>query len=50
MIEAWDSRGFIRRMTYDELRRPTGLYVTEAGDVLWLHGIGDSDDSRSCGF
>ena len=23
-IRAWDSRGFIRRMTYDALRRPTG--------------------------
>lgn len=30
-IRAWDSRGFLRRMTYDELRRPTGLYVTENG-------------------
>jgi RHS repeat-associated protein len=30
-IRAWDSRGFMRRMTYDELRRPTGLYVTENG-------------------
>ncbi len=30
-IRAWDSRRFIRRMTYDELRRPTGLYVTEVG-------------------
>ncbi|GAB93888.1 SpvB/TcaC N-terminal domain-containing protein [Gordonia rhizosphera] len=30
-IRAWDSRGFVRRMTYDELRRPTGLYVTEKG-------------------
>ena len=30
-IRAWDSRKFIRRMTYDELRRPTGLYVTENG-------------------
>ena len=26
-IRAWDSRGFMRRMTYDELRRPTGLFV-----------------------
>ena len=41
-IRAWDSRGFIRRLTYDELRRPTGLYVTENGsgapgraDHLW---------------
>jgi len=30
-IRAWDSRGFVRRMTYDELRRPTALYVTESG-------------------
>jgi RHS repeat-associated protein len=28
-IRAWDSRGFTRRMTYDALRRLTGLYVTE---------------------
>jgi RHS repeat-associated protein len=28
-IRAWDSRGFLRRLTYDQLRRPTGLYVTE---------------------
>ena len=28
-IRAWDSRRFMRRMTYDELRRPTGLYVTD---------------------
>ena len=27
-IRAWDSRGFTRRITYDELRRPTGLFVT----------------------
>jgi RHS repeat-associated protein len=30
-ILAWDSRGFMRRMTYDQLRRPTGLFVTEKG-------------------
>jgi RHS repeat-associated protein len=30
-IRAWDSRGFMRRMTYDELRRPTGLFVTKNG-------------------
>ncbi len=30
-IRTWDSRGFIRRMTYDLLRRPIGLYVTENG-------------------
>jgi RHS repeat-associated protein len=29
-IRAWDSRRFLRRTTYDELRRPTGLYVTDA--------------------
>ncbi len=26
-LRTWDSRGFVRRMTYDALRRPTGLYV-----------------------
>jgi RHS repeat-associated protein len=30
-IRAWDSRKFLRRMTYDELRRPAGLFVTENG-------------------
>jgi RHS repeat-associated protein len=30
-IRAWDSRGFIRCMSYDQLRRPTGLYATEKG-------------------
>jgi RHS repeat-associated protein len=30
-IRSWDSRGFLRRLTYDELRRPTDLYVTENG-------------------
>ncbi len=31
-IRAWDSRKFMRRMTYDALRRPTGLFVTENGN------------------
>jgi len=26
-IRSWDSRGFTRRTSYDELRRPTGLFV-----------------------
>ncbi|MDH4135459.1 MAG: RHS repeat-associated core domain-containing protein [Anaerolineae bacterium] len=30
-IRAWDSRRFLRRMTYDTLRRPISLYVTEDG-------------------
>jgi RHS repeat-associated protein len=30
-IRAWDSRDFTRRIPYDELRRPTGLFVTENG-------------------
>jgi RHS repeat-associated protein len=28
-LRAWDSRGFTRRTSYDDLRRPTGLYVTD---------------------
>jgi RHS repeat-associated protein len=30
-IRAWDSRGFRRRITYDELRRPIALFVLENG-------------------
>ncbi|MEQ1742476.1 MAG: SpvB/TcaC N-terminal domain-containing protein [Candidatus Nitrotoga sp.] len=30
-LVGWDSRGFMRRITYDALRRPTGLLVTENG-------------------
>lgn len=30
-IRAWNSRNFMRRMTYDQLRRPNSLYVTENG-------------------
>jgi RHS repeat-associated protein len=30
-IRTFDSRGFERRLTYDALRRPTGLFVTESG-------------------
>ena len=28
-IRAWDDRGFTRHLIYDELQRPTGLFVTE---------------------
>ncbi|MBI1744415.1 toxin [Candidatus Acetothermia bacterium] len=28
-IRTWNSRGFARRITYDELRRPTDLFVNE---------------------
>ena len=30
-IRAWDSRRFIRRLTYDRLRRPLGLFVSADG-------------------
>jgi RHS repeat-associated protein len=30
-LRAWNSRGFDHRMEYDELRRTTGLFVTENG-------------------
>ena len=52
-IRAWDSRGFIRRMTYDELRRPTGLYVTEnsterlAEHTIYGEGQGDGANHRT---
>lgn len=51
-IRAWDSRLFLRRMTYDELRRPTGLFVTENGAerlaerTVYGEGQGDADNHR----
>ena len=52
-IRAWDSRGFMRRMTYDELRRPTGLFVTENGAerlaerTVYGESQGDADNHRT---
>lgn len=52
-IRTWDSRGFMRRMTYDELRRATGLYVTEndaerlAERTVYGEGQGDAANHRT---
>ena len=52
-IRAWDSRGFMRRVAYDELRRPTGLYVTENGAerlaerTVYGEDQGDADNHRT---
>lgn len=52
-IRSWDSRGFARRMTYDGLRRPTGLYVTENGaerlaeQTIYGEGQGDTRNHRT---
>jgi len=52
-IRAWDSRGFIRRMTYDALRRPRGLYVTENGierlaeETTYGEALGIADNHRT---
>jgi RHS repeat-associated protein len=52
-IRSWDSRRFIRRMTYDELRRPTGLFVTENGAerlaerTVYGEDQGDADNHRT---
>lgn len=52
-IRAWDSRGFIRRMTYDELRRPIGLFVTENGNereaerTKYGETLGDTENHRT---
>jgi RHS repeat-associated protein len=52
-IRAWDSRGFNRLMTYDELRRPTGLYVIENGakrlaeQTIYGEGQGDAANHRT---
>ncbi len=52
-IRAWDSRRFLRRMTYDELRRPTGLYVRENGverlaeRTVYGESLGDAANHRA---
>ena len=53
LIRAWDSRRFLRRMTYDELRRPTGLHVTENGlerlaeRTVYGESLGDAANHRT---
>jgi RHS repeat-associated protein len=52
-IRAWDSRRFLRRMAYDELRRPTNLFVTENGTerlamrTVYGEGVGVGDNHRT---
>jgi len=52
---AWNSRAFITRMTYDELHRPTGSFVTGADSVhpareiqfeKLVYGEGRADDKQ----
>ena len=52
-IRGWDSHGSVRRMTYDELRRPTHLYVatnrTErlAERTVYGESLGDDGNHRT---
>jgi RHS repeat-associated protein len=53
-IRMWDSRGFLRRVTYDELRRPVGVFVTGNGVVerlvertVYGEGQGDATNHRT---
>ncbi len=53
-VRAWDSRRFLRRTTYDELRRPTGLYITDpsgaerqVGRTVYGEGQGDAANHRN---
>ena len=47
-IRTWDDRGFTRRMIYDKLHRPTGLFVTEpAGERLAEQTIYGEDKPSS---
>ena len=52
-LRAWDSRGFHRRMTYDELRRPVGLFATENGverlaeRTEYGEGVGEAGNHRT---
>jgi RHS repeat-associated protein len=50
-LHAWDSQRFLRRTTYDELRRPTGLYVTDGAGperlaVRTVYGESQGDASN----
>jgi len=52
-VRVWDSRRFIRRMTYDGLRRPVGLFVTENGTerlaerTVYGEGVGAANNHRT---
>jgi len=52
-IRAWDSRRFLRRMTYDHLRRPVDLFVMEnaaerlAARTTYGEGQGDAKNHRT---
>jgi RHS repeat-associated protein len=52
-IRAWDSRGFMRRMAYDKLRRPTELYVTDnvverlTENTVYGEGQGNAKNHRA---
>jgi RHS repeat-associated protein len=52
LIRTWDSRLLLRRLTYDELRRPTGVFVTENGAgrlaerTVYGEGQGDGGNHR----
>jgi len=47
-VRSWDDRGHRRRMTYDALRRPTGVHLSEAGGAevqisASIHGEGAAE-------
>src|SRR5256885_1751816 len=50
-IRAWDSRGFMRRIAYDALRRTTETFVTEKGverlDTRRVYGEGQGAANNS---
>ena len=45
-IRAWDSRGFNRRLVYDRLRRPTGLFVSSP-EFIKSHGREEIQPERT---
>src|SRR5258708_24820401 len=48
-IRGWDSRGYLRGISYDELRRPTALTVTGNGLINILAERTIYGDSKSGG-
>lgn len=51
-IRTWDSRGFLCRMTYDQIRRPRDVFVSEEGGerlarrTVYGESEGDTDNHR----
>lgn len=48
-IRSWDARSCTRRVTYDELRRPTALFVSDGGPERLAHRTVYGEESGDAG-